>query len=193
MLEVLGKNLFCKSLFIQHQETLSILKWERHIKLLKNHSRKHTGLLELITRLECFLCARSTLLICLPTIFQNKKGTNLAVAKQLSTINLHPYLYLKANISTVTHCLKIWNNCLPAMITVSLQDNIINFECSFEALVRNFNKEPEQGKNTNNQLTVPSAFQYKTMIGLIGFVEQMKLSKRWGCLLGFGVTKKVVT
>lgn len=190
MLEVLGKNLFCKSLFIQHQETLSILKWERHIKLLKNHSRKHTGLLELITRLECFLCARSTLLICLPTIFQNKKGTNLAVAKQLSTINLHHYLYLKANISTVTHCLKIWNNCLPAMISFRTILSILNVVLK---PVRNLNKEPEQGKNTNNQLTVPSAVQYKTMIGLIGSVEQMKLSKRRGCPLGFEVTKKVVT
>lgn len=164
MLEVLGKNLFCESLFIQHQETLSILKWERHIKLLKNHSKKHTGLLELITRLECFLCACSTLLICLPTIFQNRKRTNLAVAKQLRTISLHHHLYQKGNISIVTRCfIKIWNNCLLGIIIVSLQDNTINFECSFEALVRNL-KEPEQGKTTNSQRTVPSAFHYKSMV-----------------------------
>lgn len=186
MLEVLGKNLFRESLFIQHQETLSILKWKRHIKLLKNYSRKHTRLSELITRLECFLCACSTWLICLPTIFQNKKRT--AVAKQLSTINLHHYLYLKGNTSTITHCfIKI----IPAITTVSLQ--YINLECCFEALVRNLNKEPEQGKNTHNQLTVPSGFHYKSMIGLIGLVEQMELSKRWGCPLGFRVTKKVAT
>lgn len=182
MLEVLGKNLFCKSPFIQHQETLAILKWERRIKLLKNHSRKHTRLLKLITRLECFLCACSTLLICLPTIFQNRKRTNLAVAKQLSTIDLHHYLYLKGNISIVMHCFpNKWINCVPAIITVSLQDNTINFERSFEALVSNLNKEPEQGKNTNNQLKVPSALQYKSMTGLIGLVEQMELSKSWMC------------
>lgn len=95
-----------------------------------------------------FPFACSTLPICLPTIFQNKKRTKLAVAEQLSAINLHHHLHLKGSISIVTHCfIKVQNNCSPAIITVSLQDNTINFESSFEALVRNLNKEPEQGKN----------------------------------------------
>lgn len=80
-------------------------------------------------------------------------------------------------------------NCVPAIITVSLQDNTTNFEHRFEALVRNLNKEPEQGKNTNNQLKVPSALQYKSMIGLIGLVEQMPLSKNCVCPLGFSYQK----
>lgn len=80
-------------------------------------------------------------------------------------------------------------NCVPAIITVSLQDNTINFEHRFEALVRNLNKEPEQGKNTNNQLKVPSALQYKSMIGLIGLVAQMPLSKSCVCPLGFSYQK----